>query len=401
MKNKRFWFIFDTETDLQKVFCPYDFYVWNLNVYSCIEKLQENFLTYWFNILNWWKIIKNETLKDIFYYDPNVERIQSNYFYSFKNLIIRDLKINWNVFIEIIKTAWWQVKGFYVLPPETMEIKIDTYWRVLRYVQNIQNEDIVFNKEDIYHYKDKSDPERPNYWFSWLKTLCYELYAEKEANEMMHSFYKNRCIPSVAFLLEDWINWQRVWDRIKEEFSWTTKQFKTAILSWVKEIKNLNVNHKDIWYLEQKSFYKKNICQLFWVPPILIWVTEWLNYSNGTTQYDIFYNNTIAPNNKVWEIIFQDLINISYKSNHTVEAINNYSNIEKDKSEYIKNLNWILTTNEQRQELWREPIEEEWYDEALTSKNNISVSDVLLEDKDEIHEEEKKQTPEKKKQNIT
>lgn len=61
------------------------------------------------------------------------------------------------------------------------------------------------------------------------------------------------------------------------------------------EVKDMNINPKDVDFVQGKKFNREEICAIYGVPPALVGIFEYANYSNVKEQRKIFWENTLLP----------------------------------------------------------------------------------------------------------
>lgn len=61
------------------------------------------------------------------------------------------------------------------------------------------------------------------------------------------------------------------------------------------EVKDMNISPKDVDFVQGKKFNREEICAIYGVPPALVGIFEYANYSNVKEQRKIFWENTLLP----------------------------------------------------------------------------------------------------------
>lgn len=373
----RGWGLFSDAKDISVSMETYfKLYRQNSDLRRCVEEKQETIWKGWFKIVKGYGDEKKEIE------EPRILEFLNNQkqFEEFKNIMIRDLDVWANCFIEIIKNWNNQVVWFDNLDPRTISIITDKYWNVWKYVQRVNWDMVSFDPEEILHVKDKIDMDNEVFGISKVETLVYDLMWDKEAAVTNYSFFKNNATPSQLIVLEndmdeDEIN-IAIWN-LKKQFAWGKNKHKMSIWNWIKDIKQIGSSQKDMEFLEYRKFNSERICAVMWVPKTILNYTDWVNYSNGDTQYNKFIENTIRPFERKVESVFTELISLiapEYRLEFTDEHINDLD--ERVKAVEVMLRNWLITINEAREKLWLDAFIEENANKVIISNNYTLLEDL-------------------------
>ena len=367
----------------------YKLYRENSDLRRCVEEKQETAWKSGYEIVTWYgkerKVSERKELEDFL---NNQKK-----FSDFCNVFIRDLEIAWNVFIEKIYNASGQLIWFDTLDPRTMSILSDKQGRVYKYLQRMNWDLVAFEPDEILHIKDKTDMDNEMYGISKVETLVYDLMWDKEASVSNYSFFKNNATPSQLIILENDLDANEVQiaiENLKKQFAWGKNKHKMSVWGWIKDIKQIWSSQKDLEFFNYRKFNTERVCAVMWVPKSVLNYTEWVNYSNGETQYKKFIENSIRPVEKKIEEAITDLLN-EIAPEYRLEFIDEHINDLEERVVVLEKMvrNWFITINEARERLWLDNIKDENADKLLVWNwiQLLEDLDVLITQPDENNNE--------------
>lgn len=356
----------------------YKLYRSNSDLRRCVEEKQETAWKGGFEVVKWyWE--EKKVIEDARIYEYlNHERP----FEEFKGLLIRDLDIAANAFIEIIKNANWQVIGFDLLDPRTMSIITDKHWVVGKYIQRVKWEMVSFEPEEILHVKDKVDMDNEVFGISKVETLVYDILWDKEAAITNYSFFKNNAQPSSLVVLENELEEDEIniaIENLKKQFSWGKNKHKMAIWNWIKDIKQIWASQRDMEFFDYRKFNSERICAVMGVPKIILNYTDWVNYTNSESQYNKFIENTIRPLERKIAWVMTLLLRL-VSDDYRFEFIDDHINDLEERTVIIERMlkNWMITINEARLKLGMNVSEEENASKIILTNNFTILEDLDL-----------------------
>lgn len=352
----------------------YSLYKKNSDLRRCINEIQETTWLYWYRIINEnWDEINDEKINLIL-----------NNFQEIKNLIIRDIIVAWHCFILKETNNFWQIVNLDTIDPRTVYIVANEYWDILKYIQKVKWQFVEFSNLQINQEKLESDPDNEIFWLSVIEWLSIDILADNESALSNYHFFKNWAIPSSLIILEDWLDQndeeiKQIIENMKKQFSWWKNKHKNSILSWIKDIKQLQQTMTDMQFTVLRWFTTERICAWLWVPKVILNYTDWVNYTNADMQYKKFIENTIKPRERRIQKIFTKIIQ-EINPNARLEILDDHiNNIEEKTKVIIEQIKyWLITTNEWREELWYDVYDIEEANIPLISNNLNRLEDVWL-----------------------
>lgn len=289
-------------------------------------------------------------------------------FDDFKNEIVRDFGITGNAFATFVENqTGTEVLGLQILDPRTIAVVVDKHGVIHKYIQRINGEEpIVFDPEDMIHFRNGRDPNSPLFGQSVIEPIIWEALTDMSATMQNYAFFQNDAKPSVVYILEDELDdeeEERTMDKIKEKFGSPQNSHKSAILAGVKEIKTIGTTQKEMEFLEQRKFSTEKICASYGVPKFMLGYTESVNNNNGVELTKKFMKKI-----RSLELSFEKTLNLafakklkdfedSYEFKFVAQPLEDPSELEKRAIEMFKN--GIMTLQEAKNFLGHE-IDPDW-----------------------------------------
>jgi HK97 family phage portal protein len=305
-----------------------------------------------------------------------------------KNLIIRDLSIAGNVFILPVYNASNSVIWYQVLDPRTLRIVANKYWEVVRYLQVRWGNVIYFNPDELFHFKDMVDHDNEVLWISKIETLVFDILSDKESGRSNYAFFKNNAIPSTIITLDNELSPEEIniaLAQLKKQFSGWENKHRISASSGIKDVKVLGNSIKDMEFVALRWFTTERICASMWVPKTILWYSDNVNYSTSDNHYRKYIKNTIYPLSYSVEYIFNKLISI-IDPNIKFEFIpdEDYDFLGKI-STYEKLISiWLMTVNEARIELWRDPYIDDIANQPIIKSWYTLIQDIWISNIQEV-----------------
>ena len=218
-----------------------------------------------------------------------------------------------------------------------------------------------------------------------MESIMLEILADNESALMNYYYFKNSAVPSM--ILRAWDNTnkeelQNTLESMKKNFSGGSNKHKIGILKGIDWIEKIQDSMSDMQFQVMRGFNTQRVCSTLWVPKVILWYTDGVNYTNANMQYKKFIENTVNPREKRIEWWINEAIKDIAEWVEFLIHDTKYE-IDKDKLDMleVKIRNWLITPNEARQELGYEAYE--WLEEAdqpLVTKAYDRLRDVWLSD---------------------
>lgn len=373
----------------------------------------------WFDIVRDWEEDDDETLeakmqkaRDFFdNINPEV---------TFEDLIYAaaiDYKITWNCAIEV---ARWilskEPNALYHIPISTARVlrwnKENNFRTGQRFAQvyDTKYEDyIIYNKyypnpddrtEDNGFWEDlneddglpthemiwikNANPWNIFYWYSPSFTVTRSYLIKKYIDDSHIQEFENSFLNRFAIVLEEWTltkesvsALQEYLAAIKDDQDWTA----IPVIhnpSWRVRIEKLWESIRDWWYLQLLDKVNQEIIVAFWVPPILLWITENSTQANQTAQEKKFYYEEILPAQNMFCKIFTRMMqeDFGWSWIKLAPKVLNFKDRAAEIEVVIKGIEkWLFSVNRGRALMWESPLlDDNWEELAWASESYIYIA---------------------------
>lgn len=308
-------------------------------------------------------IVKKKTVQRILNFEPNPYQDIS----SFRRMMMMDLVLDGNIFL------YFDGDYLYNLPATRVTVKSDPKTFVSAYT--FDGEAVTYKPDEIIHIKDNSFKSvfRGS---SRLEPGLRTMRLIVNMRNFQDNFFKNGAVPGLVLTTENTLN-SRMKDRLTAEWSQKYKPTnggkRPIILDGglkVDTISNVSFNELDFQNAIVES--EKNILKLLGIPPIIF---DSGNNANLRPNQRLYYLETIIPIvNKINAALTRYFGFDIYEDTTYIEALRPEL---KDQAAYLQSLvnGGILTANEAREELGKQPKPEPEHDD-LRIPANIAGSAV-------------------------
>lgn len=162
---------------------------------------------------------------------------------------------------------------------------------------------VKYNVEQVlpivyYNPSDLMSNVVPVTGLSPLSAARISLEQENNINGWNTAFFKSGMknpilIKSKGTLTKD--QKKEIRQEVSQYYSGTDGAHGALLLSGNLETEQLSISKKDIDFIEGKKLNREEICSIFGVPPALVGIFEYANFSNTREQRKIFWENTLLP----------------------------------------------------------------------------------------------------------
>jgi HK97 family phage portal protein len=188
----------------------------------------------------------------------------------------------------------WPLLPANVRPVATPKRMID------HYVYQVGGQTVRLDYENVIHFKSMN-PDSFLYGVGSLSAAKNAVATDIFAQVWNKSFFKNAARPD-GVLESDTTLRKEIRDRIIS--SWNAvhqgagKVGKTAMLEGGLKYKQITAGAKDMDFVNLRKDYRIEIIAAFGVPPSVVGLLEYANYSNMEQQTKMFWDNTLLPDMK-------------------------------------------------------------------------------------------------------
>ena len=330
---------------------------------------------------NWEVLDKNKFKKE---YDYINKLFTAQTFNFWKNLFFTNTIISWENYIEPQYNAnlrSTKIVKFMPIDSRGMAKLIDDNWNIEWFKQYTTNKVMSFKPEELGYFMYGQDVENENLSMWLLDWIIFDVMWDIEANKTNFYFFKNNAIPNAVFMMDPDMGQEDLEiaiENIKQKYSGSENQHKILVSSAVKDIKTLDISHKDMDFLNQRKFTTDKISSALWIPKELMWyISDSWSYSKIIEIRKEFHQSTITGFESYLENVMNVLIN-RYSKDLLIpldwiiikcdsESIDDRRLIEENQRKDIET--GVITINEARQERWLIPFTQEFTNNPLIKTN--------------------------------
>jgi HK97 family phage portal protein len=209
-----------------------------------------------------------------------------------------------NAYAEIVRDGAGNIVELYPLQPDKMVVERDKETKRIRYKYFIDNKQIIYPKEKIFHI--------PGLSFNGLTGIS-PISAAREAvglalavEEFGARFFGNGARPGGILehpgVLKDPEKLRKQWEEV---YKGVGNSHKVAVLEEGMKYHEIGIPPEDAQFLQTRKFQINEICRIYRVPPHLIGDLEHATFSNIEHQSIEFAVHTIRP----WLVRWEQAIN--------------------------------------------------------------------------------------------
>ena len=197
--------------------------------------------------------------------------------------------------------------------------------------------------EDIFHWKDTTFSNAYKKGYSKLKHLLYSVSEQNYIDRFNLSFVKNGGKPSGILLTKQPVTAQAVED-IRERWDKSVGGMdnagRLAVIGNARDVDYIEAGKStsEMGYEVLKKVSREEILAVFRVPPVLVGLTESVNYANAKEQRKIFFEVNIIPmltdlNKEMNSLLIEDF---GDTENEFYFDYSNITELQEDLSEKMK-----------------------------------------------------------------
>lgn len=307
-------------------------------------------------------------------------------FQNFKNDYFTHYFAGGEVYISQIETLGWSMP--YVVDNRTMVKETDSMWFVVWYKQNVLSKSKSYTLKDMYNHIIRKDQDKPYYGISKYFSIVWDALSSTEISKRNYYFFQNNARPDLVVTMENMPGvsteeYKATLERFEQKYSWSKNSHKTITSNLIKDVKVLEMNHKDLQLLELDVLTMKKMGMLFGIDPRLLGFSD--DVGAYATMNEIGKHSLAAIS--AYQLDFEGDINNIYKLfidpsfPYTIkcdgETFEDRKVIEESQRKDLEL--WILTIEEVRSERWLDikKIPEQAKQHLI--KNNVLLLSSLTE----------------------
>lgn len=219
-------------------------------------------------------------------------------FRSLKRNIMRDAYVAGSSFIHLEMNAGGKPLGLQEIDPRTLKVVTDKYGTIIKWIQQVKADTVMFEPNEILPFSMFSDPDNPVFGISPVETAVWEIRSDQAAVINNYAFFQNSAVPAAQYILEEGLSdaeVKKTIELINDQLKGSENRHKSAALKGVKEIKVLGISPKDMEHEVLRRLTTEKVCAMTGVPKSILGYTDDVNLANGQEQTQKFWEGTINP----------------------------------------------------------------------------------------------------------
>lgn len=305
----------------------------------------------------------NEVIEDEEALSKVLKAFSNSSFFSFKDDYFTQYFASGDIYLGAKKYMDWTTK-IVTVDSRTIEKIIDKgeiVWYKQKVWTNNSYQERKYTIKELYNHIVRRDPDKPNYWMSIYTPIVYDALSSMEISKRNFYFFKNNARPDLVIMFENisWVSQEEYAQALKDfekKYQWTVNSHKTIASNSIKDIKVLEVNHKDLQLLELDKVSIKKIGMMFGIDPRLLWFSDdvWAYATmkeigkHSLEALNVYQNDLEQDMNNSYRLFVDPSFKYTIKLDW--ETFDDRSYIEESQRKDVNM--WILTIEEVRIERW-------------------------------------------------
>ena len=326
----------------------------------------------------WEKLPGHPILEHLQYPNPDAEETDFDLIEAF----LSDWELSGNWYLYTIRDRdGLPIRSYRLRPAFTRPVPSKKR-RIDHYVYSVNGEEQPFTREEVGQSKT-FNPFSDINGLSSLAAARIEVMTDVEAARWNLNYFRNNAVPP-GFIVVDKGTRSDVVDRMEEKLKknhqGTSKSHRIGILEGGAQFKPSGVSHDDMQFLEQRKYSREQILGCFHVPPAIVGVHEYSNYSNLEGQLKAFWNLTMIPKLQKMERALTRILcrpyDKSLRLRFDMTGVWAVVESQKDMAEVDRTLiqSGVMTINERRADRGLEPVP--WGDKSYIQIQYVPIDEA-------------------------
>ena len=211
-----------------------------------------------------------------------------------------DLELNGNTYLYKERDSDGVTRALYRLWPDNVEVvpgRSRAEGMVKGYLYRVNGKNLKYKVDEVIHVRT-FNPASEFYGQSSMCAARLSATVDTQAQIRNKALMLNSAVPD-GFLEADTKLDDKAVTRIEK--SWvkahkgSENAHKISILEGGLKFRSAGIPPKDLEYIEGRRFSREEIASCFRVPPVMIGILEYANYSNSQEQKVSFWHDTMTP----------------------------------------------------------------------------------------------------------
>ena len=211
-----------------------------------------------------------------------------------------DMELNGNTYLYKERDGDGVTRALYRLRPDNVQVvpgRTRAEGMIKGFLYRVNGKNLKYTVDEVVHIRT-FNPTSEFYGQSSMSAARLSATVDVQAQLRNKALMLNSAVPD-GFLEMDRSLDDKAVARIEK--SWikahkgSDKAHKVAILEGGLKFRSAGIPPKDLEYIEGRRFSREEIASCFRVPPVMVGILEYANYSNSQEQKVSFWHDTMTP----------------------------------------------------------------------------------------------------------
>jgi HK97 family phage portal protein len=217
--------------------------------------------------------------------------------YNLRENLVACLKLTGNAYWYFETFGTSEFQEIWPLIPDKVQAVVSSKKLIDHYVYYLGGKPQIFQPNEIIHFKSMN-PTSMIYGQGALSASKSTVATDLFAQTWNKQFFANSARPDGVLQSDDTLDdgvRKRVAESWKQMYQGQRNHGKTAILDSGLKYQAISQNAKDMDFVNLRKDLRTEILAAFGVPPSIVGLLEYANYSNMDAQFKSFWTNTLMP----------------------------------------------------------------------------------------------------------
>jgi HK97 family phage portal protein len=247
----------------------------------------------------------------------------------FTKFNVLNYELDGNLFLRAIKSGRNTV-ALLPLPYDKVKVEMDRNGNY-KYSQRVNGIEEVIPAEEMYHWKDTSFTTSYTRGTGRLDHALYSVVLDSESSLYNIGIIKNDATPSGILSTETKIDKEKakeIKDAWKKAFGGNANKRDIAVLSNGISWQAVGMSLKDMAFEKLKDISRQEVIGIFQVPPVMLGLTDSVNYANARDQRRIFWELRMMTTLTAYADFLTHIMHKEYSDLNNYQVSFTYTGIE-------------------------------------------------------------------------
>lgn len=217
--------------------------------------------------------------------------------YNLFEYLAAALKLDGNGYFFLEDFGTGEIKEIWPLLPDQVEAVASKEKMISHYVYRVGGNKVTLPYQNVIHFREMN-PNSFIYGQGALKAARTTVATDIFAQVWNKSFFKNSARPDTVLETEQSLDEDvrtRIISSWKQMYQGSSKAHNPALLEGGLKVNKFSESAKDMDFINLRKDLRVEILASFGVPPSVVGLLEFANYSNMEQQNKMFWNQTLMP----------------------------------------------------------------------------------------------------------